>query len=229
VFWLGHSEAPTDPLEERRPVYDDGWPRERRVVPDGVKGEATKHPGRTVFEIDGSLVVDPSAYVPREAIIGVFLVGHDGVATGDFLRNPDHGPVQDDFEQLTLRDVWLDWLPGAPLAAVRGQIEDMLSGQVTGSRVDWLKIIDEPDFLTTWVGSETGGVVRRAGLALLFALSVTAPSGGPWIHTGAFSWVAAHLDEPARRRDRTWLDLGSSRVEAGEALKVRIYELDDEV
>jgi hypothetical protein len=74
--------------------------RERRKLPDQLVSEAAAHPGGSVAEIDGSIVSDPNGYVPAEAIIGCFLVGADGRATGEYARNPGHGPVRDDFTRL---------------------------------------------------------------------------------------------------------------------------------
>jgi hypothetical protein len=56
--------------------------------------------------------------------------------------------VRDDFNRLESPDHWLGWLPGAPSAAVRAQIQDILTGQVPGSVVDWVKVVDDPAFLT---------------------------------------------------------------------------------
>jgi hypothetical protein len=200
-------------------------------VPEGVADEAVAHPGGTVSEIDGSLVPNARGYVPTEAIKGVFLVGADGVATGVFLRNPNHGPVRDDFEQLTSGDHWLGWLPGEPAEVIRSSVEDMVRRQASDSRLDWLKVIDEPVFLTGAIPAPddpTRALVRRAAMAVPFAMSVTSPTQGWWVHTGTFAWVAPHLDEPERRRDRRWLDLGFSRADVAEALQVRFYELDDD-
>ncbi len=83
------------------------------------------------------MVSDPNGYVPPEAIIGVYPVGPDGQATGEFIRNPGYGTVRDDFTRLESPDHWLGWLPGSPAAAMRGQIEEILAGQVPrlGGRV----------------------------------------------------------------------------------------------
>lgn len=209
--------------------YPTNWQNERRAVPRELAAEAAANPGGTVAEIDGSLISDPNGYVPREAIVGVYVVGPDGVPTGDYLRNPDHGPVQDDFEQLTSSDHWLDWVPGDPSTAVRAEAEAMLSAQAAGARVEWMKIIDEPVFLTSGVKDPNDPsllTIRRAALAVPFALSVRKSTGHQEILTGALSWVAAGLDQPGRRHDRTWLDLGATRAEAAESLQVRIFEVD---
>jgi hypothetical protein len=55
-------------------------------VPPELLSEASARPGGTVAEIDGSMVSDPNGYIPNEAILGVFLVGPDGVPTGEYRR-----------------------------------------------------------------------------------------------------------------------------------------------
>jgi len=94
----------SDPLE---------WPRERRQLPPRLAAEAAANPGGSVAEIDGSMVRDPDGYVPPEATIGIFAVGPDGQATGDYLRNPRYGPVRDDFAPLESADHLSSALPGA--------------------------------------------------------------------------------------------------------------------
>jgi hypothetical protein len=46
-------------------------------------------------------------------------------------------------------------------------------------------------------------IVRRAALAVVFALGVRPPQRKVANVTGAFSWAATGLDEPGHRRDRT--------------------------
>ena len=95
--------------------------------------------------------------------------------------------------------------------------------------LDWVKIIDEPVFLTTGVRSPTDPktlIVRRAALAVVFALSVRSPQRKPEILTGALTWAAVGLDEPQLRRDRTWLDVNIARDQAEELLKRRICEVE---
>jgi len=66
--------------------------------------------------------------------------------------------------------------------------------------------------------------VRRAALAVVFALRVRTPKGNAEILTGAFSWAAVGLDDPRLRSDRTWFDVNMDRAQAEELLKRRIYE-----
>lgn len=98
-----------------------------------------------------------------------------------------------------------------------------------GSALDWVKIIDEPVFLTTGIRSAADPkalIVRRAAVAVVFALGVRAPQRKPEILTGALTWVAAGLDDTQLRRDRTWFDVNLARGQAEELLKQRIYEVD---
>ena len=95
--------------------------------------------------------------------------------------------------------------------------------------VDWVKIIDEPAFLTAGTRSPTDPqtlIVKRAGLAVVFALCVRTLERKAEILTGAFTWAAVRLDDPPLRRDRTWLDMNIDRGQAEELLKRRIYETD---
>src|SRR5262249_9643618 len=131
------------------------WPIERRTMPAHLAAEAEAHPGGWVYEIDGSMVTNPDGYVPAEAILGGFAIGPDGLPPGEYARNPGHGQVRDDFTRLEAPDHWLGWLPDTPASSVRGQLQAILAGQVPGSVLDWVKIIDEPAFLTTGVRSPT--------------------------------------------------------------------------
>lgn len=206
------------------------WRREKRNVPSSVMAQAAASPGGSVAEIDGSMVRDPNGYVPSEAIVGVYVVGPDGKATGDFLFNPEYGQIRDDFSKLESSDHWLGWLPDTPGRSVRTALEEILAGQVAGTIVDWVKILEEPVFLTGGVRSPADPskiTIRRAALAVIFALSVRPPGRSPGILTGAFSWAAGGLDQSTDRHDRTWLDLGWSREQAEELLSDRIYQVDE--
>jgi hypothetical protein len=212
-------------------VTDEGpdWSREKRQLPVGLVAAAAANPGGSVAAIDGSVVRDPNGYVPPEAIIGIYPVGPDGRATGDYLRNPHHGPVQDDFTKLESPDHWLGWLPDAPGRSVRAALQEILASQVAGAEVQWVKIIDEPVFLTVGVRSPSDPgrlTVRRAAIAVVFALGVRAPARELEILTGVFSWAAVGLDRPGERRDRTWLDFGMSREHAEELLRNRVHQVD---
>jgi hypothetical protein len=214
------------------PDETSGERRERRELPPELIAEAAAHPGGSVYEIDGFMVPDPYGYVPPEAIVGEFVVGPDGVATGDYIHNPRYGPIQDDYGLLDSPDVWLGWLPGpSPAEVLRRALEDKLADQVTGSRIEWFKVTEDPAFRTGGPGSPEDEdhirmTVRRAGVAVPFALAVATPEPQRYILTGVFTWVATHLDTPWQRRDGVWLDLNmNTHAEAAEALNRRIYEM----
>lgn len=199
------------------------WPAERRALPLALRADAAAHPGGSVAEIDGNQVSDPEGYVPPEAIVGVFAVGTNGRPTGCFLRNPDYGPVQDDFAKLTSPHHWLGWLAAEPASAIRAELARALSEQVAGAVLEWVKVIEDPSFLTGGLRREDDAViVVRAGLAVPFALSVVTPSERH-ILTGTLSWVATSLHRPGERRDRTWFDVGMSQSEAATELERRLY------
>jgi hypothetical protein len=206
------------------------WPREKRQLPSSLVAAAAANPGGSVAEIDGSVVRNPDGYVPPEAIMGAFLVGPDGKATGEYVRNPRYGQVRDDFTKLESPDHWVGWLPDTPGRSVRTALEEILTGQAAGAVVEWVKIVDDPAFLTVGVRSPSDPgkvIVRRAAIAVVFALGVRAPGRGLEILTGAFSWVAIGLDRSGVRRDRTWLDLGMSRERAEELLRERVHQVDE--
>jgi len=203
------------------------WPIERRTMPSHLVAEAAANPGGWVYEIDGSTVSNPDGYVPAEAIIGGFAVGPDGRPTGEYARNPGRGPVRDDFTRLEAPDHWLGWLPDTPAASIRDQLQATLADQVPGSVLEWVKIIDDPVFLTIGARSPTDPqtmIVRRAALAVVFALGVRPPERKTDILTGAFTWAAVRLDDPGLRGDRMWFDVNTDRAQAEELIKRRIYE-----
>ena len=107
-------------------------------------------------------------------------------------------------------------------------MEAILTAQVEGSVVEWVKIVDEPAFLTVGVRSPSDPdrlIIRRAALAVVFALGVWPPARRPEILTGVFSWAATGLDQPGGRRDRPWLDSGMSRERAEELLEQRVHDV----
>lgn len=201
-------------------------PADRRTPPPELVALAAANPGGSVAEIDHAVVRDPDGYVPAEAVVGVWEVDAQGRLTGQFHANPSYGPVRDDFTRLTGGGHWLGWLGDDPAATVRDSLAGMLTDQVPGSTVPWMKITAEPRYLT-------GGrpmpedpdrvVVTRAALAAPFALGVESPSGDE-ILWGVYTVVVAGLDSTAR--SRAWLDLWTDLDTAGEQLADRTYTLD---
>lgn len=194
--------------------------------PPGLVAEAAAYPGGWVYEIATEYVDDPRGYVPPEAVRRGWKVGQDGVLTGEFQDNPRFGPPQDDFSRLTSPDHWLGWLGEDPALAVRESIAGILGEQAPGATVAWLKVTDVPRFLTggrPHPEDEQRITVTRAGLAVPFALSVSAPGQRREVLWGVFSWAAVGLDRPEERRDRLWFDLRVDADWAEEQLRSRIY------
>lgn len=105
----------------------------------------------------------------------------------------------------------------------------VLASQVRGAGLGWLKVVDEPVFLTVGVRQPDDPerlIIRRAALAVVLAFGVRAPSRGLQILMTVFSWAAVGLGQPGSRRDRTWLDFGMSRERAEELLQQRVYQVE---
>ncbi|WP_202867512.1 hypothetical protein [Kribbella pittospori] len=201
--------------------------KRRRRPPAGLVAEAARNPGGWVYEIDGDWVDDPNGYVPPEAIRGGWRVDEAGQLTGEFVSNKGHGRPRDDFELLTKPDHWLDWLGDQPGRAVRDRIEELLAQQVEGAKVEWLKITEEPKFLTGGkpLADDPGKAqVVRTALAVQFGLSVVRPDGPRDVLTGVFSLAVAKMDEPAPH-EQSWLDLGESIDQIGPLLEERLLSL----
>ncbi|MEU3493445.1 hypothetical protein [Kitasatospora cineracea] len=196
--------------------------------PAALVAQAAANPGGSVAVIDPEYVDDPDGFVPSEAVHGCWLVGPDGKLTGEYRENPRHGRPTDDLHHLTDPDHWLGWLGDDPAGAVRGSLARCLTQQVPGSEVEWVKTTGKPGFRTGGRRSpedEQRIVVTRAGLAVPFALAVTAPGRRREILTGVFSWVAVRLDRPGQRKDQVWLDLRADLAWAEEELDRRIYQV----
>ncbi|MCP2322059.1 hypothetical protein HDA40_000566 [Hamadaea flava] len=195
----------------------------QRTPPDELIAEAAQNPGGYVYEIDGEMIGDPDGYIPPEAILGAWEVGPDGVLTGEYEPNEEHGPPQDDFSHLTEADHWLDWMGEDPAAAIRESVLEVLQDQVPDASLRWMKIVAEPRFLTAGRPAPDDPdklIVTRAALALSFGLGVD--SGDSYeILWGVFSVAVVGLDEPAGR-SRVWFDLWADLDEAEEQLPDRI-------
>ncbi|SCK55578.1 hypothetical protein YUYDRAFT_07359 [Streptomyces sp. ScaeMP-e48] len=57
--------------------------------PELIK-EARNHPNGWVYEIDSSLIVDPTGYVPPTAIVRAWEVDNNGNLTGSHRDNPNY-------------------------------------------------------------------------------------------------------------------------------------------
>jgi hypothetical protein len=81
--------------------------------------------------------------------------------------------MTDDFTPLTSSDHWLGWLGDDPAQAVRGKIEGILREQVSTARLEWIRLLGEPYYLTGGrrMPDETSKIiVTRAALAVSFEL-----------------------------------------------------------
>lgn len=209
------------------------WPRSLRTPPDDPEliAAAAAHPGGSLAAIDGDLVGgDANGYVPPEAIHGAWIIGADGVLTGEYAANPDHGTPTDDFTKLTELDHFWFWLDDDPVTAIRGSVEEVLAEQVPGAVVEWMKVTDEPKVVSGGrqiPGDDDNVILTRTGVAVPFGLSVRAPDGRRDILWGVFTWAASNLDQPSNRHDRVWLDLQTDIETAGELLSDRVYEVEE--
>lgn len=207
------------------------WRRSVRTPPTdpGLLAEAKANAGGHVYAIDGETVAgDPNGYVPPEAIRGCWAVGPDGTLTGEYFENPDFGPPTDDFRKLIELDHFWGWLDDKPDFAVRESVADVLTSQVPGAVLEWMKVTDTPEVLTGGrrvEGTENDLLLTRAAVAVPFALSVRQPDGARHVLWGVFTWAAGGLDPSAERRDRVWFDLNTKLAQAKEILAERIYEI----
>ena len=132
----------------------------------------------------------------------------------------------DDFTPLISPNHWLGWVGDDPASIVRNEIEGMLQNQQPNSKLEWVRLKGEPEYLTggTRVSNDPSKItVIRAGFAVLFELQVLVEGQQEQL-SGVFSWVVMGLD--TERRDRVFLDLHADIQWAGEMLKLRIYDPD---
>jgi hypothetical protein len=199
-----------------------------RVPPAELVAEAARHPGGSVAEIDRTLIGHPDGYIPGEAIRGMWTVDSGGRLTGEFQPNPTYGPPQDDFTRLTGSDHWLDWLGDDPSATIRAAVAEGLDEQVPGTTLRWMKITDEPRFLTSGRRSPDDPdklIVTRAALAAAFAIGVDAPSRDFEILWGVYSIVAVGFDRGGEIASQSWFDLWTALDHAEELLRTRIMQV----
>lgn len=205
----------------------------RRRVPDdqGLLAAAARSPGGSVAEIDPEFADDPNGYVPGEAIRGAWVVGPDGLLTGEYRENPHHGPPRDDFTKLLEDDTWFGWLGEDPAGAIRESVTECFEDQAPGAVLTWMKVLEPPRCATTGrpaPDDERYLIPTRAGVAVWFAAQISAPDRARATVCGIFTWVAIHLDAPGDRRDRIWLDLDADLDWAEQQLPPRMYGLDAE-
>ncbi|MFG2058358.1 hypothetical protein ACGFI9_30480 [Micromonospora sp. NPDC048930] len=196
--------------------------------PTGLLAEAARNPGGSVAEIDQTLISDPNGYIPAEAIRRVWKVDAGGKLTGEFQPNPTYGPVQDDFTRLVGTGHFLDWLGDDPATTVRQSVAEIIDQQVPGATVRWMKITDEPRFLTAGRRAPDDPdslIVTRAALAASFAIGVDSPPSRHEILWGVYSIAVAGLDRGEQTRSRVWFDLWTTLDTAEQQLRERITEI----
>ncbi|GAB3189401.1 hypothetical protein FHX75_111228 [Micromonospora palomenae] len=210
------------------PTGPGGEPARKVVPPASLLAEAARNPGGSVAEIDQTLISDPNGYIPAEAVRGVWKVDEEGQLTGEFPPNPKYGPVRDDFTRLVSTGHFLDWLGDDPAETFRQSVAEIIDQQVPGATVRWMKITDEPRFLTAGrraPDDPSSLILTRAALAASFAMGVDSPSGRYELLSGVYSIAVAGLDRGERARSRVWFDLWATLDAAEQQLRDRIAEV----
>jgi hypothetical protein len=106
---------------------------------------------------------------------------------------------------------------------VRSEIEGLLRQQAPTAKLEWLRLLEKPYFLTAGrkaPDSPQQLIVTRAAFAVPFELEVEAEGKSDRLR-GVFSWVASGLDE--ERHDQLYFDLDVELAWASEQLLSRIY------
>ena len=109
-------------------------------------------------------------------------------------------------------------------------IADVLTEQVPGAVLEWVKITDKPEALTSGrrvVGNENQIILVRTGVSVPFALSVKGPDSRREVLWGVFTWAASGLDGSTQRKDGVWFDLHVGLEWAKQHLTQRVYEVDE--
>lgn len=130
-----------------------------------------------------------------------------------------------DLTLLTASDHWLAWLGDDPAQAVYIGIEGLLRQQDSTGKLEWLRFLEKPYFLTggrKTVDSPQQIIATRAAFAVPFELEVASAGKSDRLY-GVFSWVASGLDE--ERHDQLYFDLDAEFAWASEQLLSRIYGL----
>lgn len=131
------------------------------------------------------------------------------------------------FDKLKMTEHMFKWLADKPYGFIVESVTDMLDQQVKGSILQSFTVTSEPEWLTGLLaieGEVENKKVTRAGCAFEIAMYVQAIDK---LHhlTGVYTWVVVHLDEPAKVKQRVWLDLDKTLPEIGSQgeLQERIY------
>lgn len=137
------------------------------------------------------------------------------------------GMQTDDLSKLDSTAHMLTWFTDDPATALRRQFETWLTTQSPGSVLQWLVVVQEPDWLTggrRQHDDPSKVIVVRSGFAFPFRLRVRAGSGAEHTLTGVFSWVRWGLDTDTPTQ-RVWFDLDGTLETFGNegALRDRLY------
>lgn len=111
----------------------------------------------------------------------------------------------------------LEWFHQEPFDAIIANFKENLDKQVQGSVLQTFQVTENPDWLTASVPNEeyeNDTILKRAGVAFPFALSVKVPEGDIYELDGVYTWVAVNLDE-AEAEQRIWVDMNGTLEELG--------------
>lgn len=227
------------------------WPSERHAVPDRLRAGEPYAPGTFAYMVDPALVPADSDGTPPSAIAGCYPIGPDGRATGEFLRNPDYVPAQDDVSRLQAPELHLEWLGGPPSVRLRAILEDLLGdlelvrvhvvdgprtvmrGETMAQQPDLSHLADpEQPRGPRWNPLRRGGreqaeptlravVLTDAGLAAAVTLWVHHPDGRGHLMHGIFTLVRTHLSTD-HHGGAVWLEPDSTLDQAEAQLEARI-------
>lgn len=124
---------------------------------------------------------------------------------------------------LTSSDHWLGWLGDDPVQTVCNGIEGLLRKQVSGAKLDWLRLLEKPYFLTCGrksLGPPQIVIVTRAAFAVPVELEVKSAGKSDRLR-GVLSWVASELD--GERHDQLYFDIDVEFAWASAQLLPRLY------
>jgi len=205
-----------------------GKGRGPRSATAGLIAEAAAHPGGLVEEIDAScLPAGGGAFIPVEAIRGWHVVDPQGRLSGDFIPNKSHGTIRDDFTLVDPDDPALAWFPRPWFAAVRAEVEDNFRRQVSGCRLEWMKVIDRAVSTTSVLELDRDEefvrvLLRQAGVSLPCAVGLLEPGRQREVVVGVCTFVGVRLDRPEASHMKVWFDVGWTRAQAESVLSERI-------
>lgn len=231
----------------------DDWFPERHAVPDGLRA-GEPHPADSyAYVVDQGRVPPGIAGTPPEAIVGCYLIGADGRATGEFLRNPMYVPDEDDFALVEADGVHLEWLAGPPGLVLRDVVEDLLGDTevvrmhvVDGprSRMRGEPMAEQPDLSGLAVPQRTSRWARLgrrreqeeperppqamlltdAAVAMTVTLWARPRTARPLLMHGVLTVVRTHLTTD-HRATNAWLEREPTLDAAEALLESRIHEV----